>query len=107
MKINFETKILGFNRKPLESPELGIEILTMRDVCIAALNGTVEGVKIEPQVKYDQADFAQKIQDHDELDLNLDERKNLKDLIGVYWSPVVVKRAWDILDPPSNEEDKD
>lgn len=60
---------------------------------------------LDPKEKAKRGLFAKKIWNHPEpgIDLSVDDVKLCKDLIGKYWSPLIVTEAWEILDPDWNK----
>lgn len=102
MKISFNEALLDFGGKPMIKEDTG-EPLTIKNVCINSLIGTSPKRDIKPEDKFKQAVLAEKIYNNDELDLSVDNIKLLKDLVGMFWSPIVVMQVWRKLDPPSED----
>jgi len=107
MKIDFNVKLMDLDGKtPMPFSKDIREPISLGLVCTTALNAMDQKNPPTPQDRYKRGKLAEKIATNDTLDLSVDELKMLKDLIGAVWGPVVVMRAWDILDPPSVEESK-
>ena len=78
----------------------GVNDFTLKTACIGALTMTNPNERISGEEKVRRAVLAETIyKAKNEIELDLDEMKSLKDLIGQHGSPLVVKQAWDILDP--------
>lgn len=76
------------------------EPFRLKDAAINVLTVLNDREVVEPKEKYRRAELAERIYRADgEIDLSIDDLKLLKDLIGEKGSPLIVKQAWDILDP--------
>lgn len=82
--------------------------MTFLHVAQHALLVSIEGDgKLSGEDKLKRFRLATKLQEATEApnvgvaDLSVDEAAKLKDLIGKVWSPLIVGRAWDIIEPPT------
>ena len=76
------------------------ESFTLKAACINSLMQVSAQDKLTGEEKVYRATLAEDIFRSDgEIDLQIDDIKLLKDLIGEMGSPLIVKQAWDILDP--------
>lgn len=76
------------------------ESFTFKAACINSLMNVPAQEKLSGEEKVRRATLAEDIFRADgEIDLQIDDIKLLKDLIGEMGSPLIVKQAWDILDP--------
>ena len=109
MKIDMTKTIKNLIGVDLENPESKLkekEPLTMRIVCTnSLLTPTQDDKNIDGNEKAKRFELAMRIYTEDEIDLNVDELKLLKDLIGRLYTPLVVGRAYQILDPKPKASD--
>jgi len=105
MKIDFDEVLKELDGTPI-IPKGGTEPLTMKKVCIVALTALDDKALKDGDTRYDQGILAQKIYGGGSIDISLKEASMLKELIGIYWSPIPVMRAWNILDPIASESEK-
>lgn len=97
MKINLDYIFKTLDGRPLK--EEGHDF-TMKKACINSLMMNVPNERIDGMEKVRRAVLAEDIYKAEkEIDLKIDDIKMLKDLIAQFGSPLVVKQAWDILDP--------
>lgn len=103
MKINFDQKLLGIDDITVLKVSGSSDPLTLKKVCIKALTSlNPADVSITGDDKYQRFKLALKIEKGEEL--GVDEVSLLKKLVGQIWSPLVVGRAWDMLDPKEKKE---
>lgn len=76
--------------------------ITFKDICVRALHAMRKDEKIDGVEKEKRGALAKRIFNaKKEVDIELDEAKLLKDLIGKDGSPLVVHQSYQILDPKS------
>jgi len=114
MKINVTQQIMELDGTPIVTggqacPTCGqvmgkSEPMTVR---LAATRALTAGYQDEQNLKGDQKvdrfHLALKITDEDKPDLTVEEIATIKKLIGKRYLPVIVGRAWAILDPPAED----
>ncbi len=109
MKIDMTKPIKNLIGVNLENPESKLkkkEPFTMRIVCTnSLLTPTQDDKNIDGNEKARRFELAMRVYTEDEIDLNVDELKLIKDLIGRLYSPLVVGRAYQILDPKEKPSD--
>jgi hypothetical protein len=114
MRKNFEVAITDFDGKPIFSePEVrGKEgtvekaavTFTLKSAAIQALNVLHQDEQSLPaEKKFERYRIAMKIATGDPVELNVDELALVKQLIGRVFTPIVVGRAWEILEKDSAE----
>ena len=97
MKIDLNYVFKTLDGTPLKNKE---KDFTMKSACINALTLSVPNERISGEEKVKRAILAEDIyRTENEINLNVDNLKMIKDLIGQIGSPLVVKQAWDVLDP--------
>lgn len=103
MKINFASPITGLDDQPLTTDG---QPLTLRAVSVNALLmdlATPQGPEqIDAEQKVKNALLAHDIYKNDDVDLKAEDVASLKARIGKAYGPLVVMRAWELLDPPSD-----
>ncbi len=109
MKIDMTKPIKNLIGVNLENPESKLkekEPLTMRIVCTnSLLTPTQDDKNIDGNEKAKRFELAMRIYTEKEIDLDIDELKMIKDLIGRLYTPLVVGRAYQILDPKPKPSD--
>lgn len=97
MKVDFREKLLSLKDIPLKD---GNEELTLGLVCINILLANLPSEKeIDGKEKFKRFKLAQKIDKADnKITINAEEVVLLKNLIGKAYSPLVVGRAYQILE---------
>lgn len=101
MLIDFTTAITNLDGEAIKD---GSGEMTLREVAISALVSTLaepggHAEVLQPMEKVGNARLAQTIHGADTVDLTAEQVALLKSRIGRAYAPVVVMRAWDILDP--------
>ena len=99
MKIDFAQPIKALNGKPMKNQD-GTDFL-LRDAATVALDANFEEDKrLEYKEKYRRGDLAKRIYRCKEpINLDVDDLKLVKDMVGRAFGPQVVKEAWDMIDP--------
>ena len=109
MKIDMTKPIKNLIGVNLENPNCKLpkkDPLTMKIVCTnSLLTPAQEDKNIDGNEKAKRFELAMRIYTEDEIDLSIDELKLLKDLIGKLYTPLVVGRAYQILDPKPKASD--
>lgn len=99
MLIDFNLPILDIRKKPITTPD---GILTLGAVCIESLVGGARGEEITPKTKIKRIKLAEKIIEAEEtkesIELDFDQIRDLRDLLGKTGSALLVDRAYAILD---------
>jgi len=98
MKVKVNEALKSFDGKPLKDVDANGQAVdaTIRTAMINALLSPVQKESgLEKVKKYK---LAQKIYDGDEIDLDVDEIKLIKDRIGEVYPPVVVGQVYEILE---------
>lgn len=108
MLIDFTTIMKNIDGTPFIFDE---KELTLATVAITSLLGSTEDTnKLTADLKVHRATLAQEIYRQSaaksRLDIMAEDVALLKDAIGKAYAPLVIKRAWDILDPKVEEVDK-
>ena len=105
MKIDFTQSLLTLEGEPLEFVErsedgkLEKTQADLRTVCIRALLAPATHQKAKPEEKLKHGLLAQGIYSNDELDLKAEEITEIKRLVGELYPPLIVMRAYGLLDP--------
>ncbi len=109
MKIDMTKTIKNLIGVDLENPESKLpkkEPLTMKIVCTnSLLTQTQDDQNINGNEKAKRFELAMRVYTEKEIDLDIDELKMIKDLIGKIYGPLVVGRAYQILDPKQKPSD--
>ncbi len=99
MLIDFNLPILDIRKKPIPTPD---GVLTIGDICIESLCGGAKGEEITQKTKIKRGLLAERIVEAQEaktpIDLDFDEIRDLRDLVGKTGSSLLVLRASAILD---------
>ena len=98
MKVNLNHVFKSLDGKPIKNENVDF---TMRAACINCLTVNIKSEgRITGDEKIARAILAEEIHSAGlEIDLKKEEIKVLKGLIAILGSPLVVKQAWDVLDP--------
>jgi hypothetical protein len=97
MRIDFDTIIRDLKGEPIKD-SAGDFTLSMAS-CSALLSPYPDEQDLDPKDKVRRYKLATKITDGGEVDLSVEEIADLKKLIGKAFPPLVVGRAYEILDP--------
>ena len=99
VKIDFSQAITNLAGKPLRTTdgEEGRDLL-LRDVAIEVLLSARAHEKASAQDKCRDAILAQGIYAQDEVELKAEEVAGIKRLVGEMYAPLVVMRAWALLE---------
>ena len=81
--------------------------LTLRSICENVLLGTNPKEQIDGEEKVKRYALAMKIHEHDATDMTAEEITLVKKVIGEAYGPMVVGRAWEMLDPKTEEVPKE
>lgn len=102
MKINFGLEIIGVDSKPVEDEDK--KPLILKKVCITALLGNVPGDNISGEEKYKRYKLFRRIDDGVDgfTEVSDEEVTLLKTLIGKFYLPLVVGRAYDLFESQKN-----
>lgn len=111
MKIDFSTVLNDLKGVPLkdglppaEGQEDKREELTLGSVVCSALLATYpDENNLDPKVKFQRFKLAEKASDGGEQELTVEDAAEIKKLLGKAWGPLVMGRAYEILDPPSEQ----
>ncbi len=96
MRIDLSTIITDLAGEAVKDGE---KDLTLSTVCISALLTPEQGEQPATE-KVSRFHLAEKVYDSGEQDLSVDDVALLKKLIGKLYPPLVVGRAFAVLDPP-------
>jgi len=97
MKINFNVPLKNLKGEILK--DKGKDV-TLKDVSTNALLGNYQDEKIDGEEKLKRFLLATRIyESKDEIELENDDVKLVKDMIAKGYSTVVTARVWQILDP--------
>lgn len=97
---------VGLCKECQEKVDAFFRPLTLRLACTRSLVAiTEQSMKLTAQKKFERAQLASKIYDDDTVSLTVEEIAKVKECIGQAEGPLVLIRAWELLDPPDNEED--
>ena len=99
MKIDFSRPIKTLDGKKMKSQD-GTDFL-LRDAATTALDANFDDDKrLEGKEKYRRGALAKRIYGCKEpINLNVDDLKLVKDMVGRAFGPHVVMVVWDLLDP--------
>lgn len=96
MRRNFDKVILTLDGQPLHHEG---KVLTLAGVAVNALLANFEGENVSGQQKADRMQLALAINTvPDQVDLSAEQLAKLKDLIGRAYTPLVVGRAYQLLE---------
>lgn len=95
MKIDFNQFILNLKDEPIKD---GGEDLTLGTVCTAALLNA-DFRESDAKEKFSRGSLALKISDTEgPINLKAEEITLLKELVGKVWNPLIIARAFPMLD---------
>ena len=97
MKIDFDTILRDLRGEPIKDGT-GDFTLGMAS-CTALLSSYQDEQGLDPKDKVRRYKLATKVSDGGEVDLSVEEISDLKKLIGKAFPPLIVGRAYEILDP--------
>ena len=103
MFIKLNSVILDLDNAVIKNDD---EELTLKTVCINSLLGAYKDEKIDGVGKNKRFILAMKLHDTDEIDLKSEDIVLLKELIGNSYMPIVVGRAYALLENET-KNDKD
>ena len=120
MKIDFNTVLKDFDDKHIlhdkkVDPETGLELpnqkdraVTLGDVSVNALQAQFkdEVNEIEPPEKMDRFLIAKNIREKRVLDMRVEDIAKVKKLVGKMYGPLIMGRAYEILDPEDAIDEK-
>lgn len=92
------TQIIKDLKGKLIKDEAGKEI-SLKDICINALLLELPEQRLDGREKYKRYRLAMKIEDSDEIDLPAEDIVLIKDCIAKVYTPLIMGRTWDMLDP--------
>lgn len=96
MRRNFDKVILGLDNQPLYHEA---KVLTLAGAAINALLANYDGENVSGTQKHERMKLALAINDKPtEVDLTAEQLAKLKELIGRAYTPLVVGRAYDLLE---------
>lgn len=99
MKVNFGTKLKTLEGKPIKKGNANSDDATLGSVSInALLSLTDEDRKLDALKKFEMGKLAKRIYDGKEIDLKAEEITLIKKRIGMMYPPLVVFRAYELLD---------
>lgn len=81
--------------------------LTLRKAIVDSLTANFDDEKnLDPKKKAERGWLAMKIYDHKDpiIDLNVDDVSLCMKLIGKRYNPLIVAKAWEVLDPSSKKD---
>lgn len=107
MLLNVTNPIFHFrSRQPMQFPDG--KAMTIGDVFIHALTEYADNASGE--VKIQRVELAERIADamevNEEIALSVEERAQLKTIVGRMFVPVIVQQVWRALDPPDASAEK-
>ena len=106
MKINFDSKILDFNEKPLKENINGKTVdsdLKFYSILALTANSKDPSKQLGGIEKVKRFTLAQKINCGGEIELTVEEISLIKQLIGEIFIVLVVGRCYELLDPKEKE----
>jgi len=80
------------------------KVQTFAIISCQALLGVAENTNPSGDDKVMRYNLALRLHNNDITDLNLDELKLLKDLIGQAFTPLIVGQAWELLEPKGGDD---
>jgi len=110
MKINVTQKLLGLNNEEMRvvlqacpvcgRPVEEEENQTLRNAATSALTALFrDEPNLDAKKKFERGALALRIHNNDEPSLSVNEVALVKELIGKRFDPLIIVRAWAILDP--------
>lgn len=112
-KVDFTQVLINYDGEPFDSttlvcPHCGQPIdtdeLTLRTVCLNALDFEVQGENIKSEEKFKRFQLAMRISQRDKIELTSSEIVLLKNQIAKRWRSWLMGQAWLLLEPPVEEE---
>lgn len=102
MKIYFGAEIMGVDKKAVEDEDK--KPLILKKVCVNALLGNVPNENISGEEKYKRYKLFRRIDESVDgfAEVSAEEITLLKTLIGKFYLPLVVGRAYDALEGQKN-----
>lgn len=101
MKINFDTSIVDLYGEPIKQDG---KLATLEMVCCNALMANyTDEPDLSAVEKAKRFRIAKKVAGGGEVNLSTEEITELKKLVGKMYAPLVVGRAYEILDPDEGE----
>lgn len=104
VKINLGTVMLDVQKNPLKGEKVGgVDTnLILKDVVMSSLLGMVHNEQLSGEEKYKRYKLFKRIDESESLILDFTEEEvvKFKDLIGRFYTPLVVGRAIDALEIP-------
>lgn len=101
--VDFSTVITDLNGLPMNDGSPEKKVFTLGDAAVQAL---VTPYPDEPNVsateKFRRAELASRIKNKPDTLMSVGETDLVKQLIGKAYSPIVVFRAWPLLDPSTS-----
>lgn len=97
MKIDFSKKFTNFNGETLKDSQTGIE-LSLSDVCVEALMAVDQKDPIDGMEKLKRYNLALDINKGKKDSLSAEEIVLLKELIGKYFTTIIVGQALPMLE---------
>jgi hypothetical protein len=86
-------QLLGADKKPL----------TLRWACTESLLAHYPNQEIDGKEKMDRFRLAHRIEQRGDIDLKIEEVSKLKELVGRYFTPLIVGQVWQLLDPAESK----
>lgn len=98
MLIDFSTPIKNLDDNPIK--EAGDKVVTIGSICEGALMANHEGdEKLAGPKKVERFELAVKIHGGGEVDISAEHIVELKKLVAVGYTTLVVARVFEVLDP--------
>jgi hypothetical protein len=102
MKVDFSAKILGLDGSPLREPGASEDLTLASIVCSTLINLSDKDKDMSAADKVAMFKLAVKITANGkDVTLDADEIVRLKNRVGVMCTPLIVGRAYELLDPGS------
>jgi hypothetical protein len=97
--IDFSKSLMDYEGRPLSADVNSEEHLTLGAASIRALVVNYDDERnLSPQDKFKRGELAHRIHNATTLELKSDEITLIKNLIGKAYGPLVIFRAWPLLD---------
>jgi len=101
MIVDFDAPILDFKGNPMKAEAGSEDPATLEVVAISALMAQIDERAPSGKEKFERFQLAVKCKG--KVNLKAEEVSMLKDQIGKFGSPLVVGRAWQLLDSAEGE----
>jgi hypothetical protein len=98
MQIDFDSEIRDLANAPIMNGEKHLDLATIATNALLTPQAADQSIAVEEKVK--RFRLAQRITNGGALDIALEDVVLLKDIIGKAYPPLVVGRAFELLDPP-------